>query len=917
MLKKGGKIFLILGVLLCPGFFVGQNCSAAATGDVVINELAWMGTAASANNEWLELKNNSGVAIDLSGWTLNAADGQPKINLSGTIPADGYFLLERTSDDSVPNVAADLIYTGALGNGGEILELKDSAGNSIDKVDASGGWPAGDNTTKQTMERKNDGSWQNSAAAGGSPRSANSNSASGGGQAAPPSSSGNSPDGAIGPRFGDVVVNEFASDVGDGENEWIELYNRSGGKLSLDGWSIADGSGAETLLSGGFDENNYYFFVAEKFKGALNNDGDEIILSSDTHNLIDKITYGQYGDHPGNNAPAPGKGQSAALKIDGQKSLSDKESFVLTSTPTKNKANIISAPKDATSTAPIVEPTGDIALTEIFPNPIGSDRSDEFIELHNFTAQPIDLLGYRLQVNDDRIFEFGNFLNADAIIPAGGFLALYRRESNLVLDNNGGTVKLFAPAKSRATQSVVYGAAEEGASFCDTFTLDLAKANEATKKFLRNSLMVNRWVWSQTSTPGAANQLAALAAAPRADFSGPTKIVAGEEINFDASDSFDETGASLTFVWDFGLGAQSGEEEMSHIFVQPGNYPIKLEVSNGFDSTVITKIVKVAGIAGQNYPPENSAVNQSPIPINSIIKNNPSVAPSRANDYPTEVAIKTNSNQAAIQKKSSPAVAAKVAPPATGVKISAATTAPTAEISLAKLKLGAALKISGQVIVLPGVFGAQYFYILTATGEPAVKIYNYYKYFPTLALGDFVKVSGVVGGSATDKYLKTKTAADIVILNHGEPPAPQKITAADLKEENLNKFVQAAGEVEGKSTTEIKLFDGADDINLYFKSGAEIDSKIFQAGQKIIATGLLAKVSDGLVILPRGQFDLIVATDSAEAAAAEPLNAATGSSAWTMPARPNNSRLLIYILISAGGIISILGGLIIKKYFFK
>ena len=51
--------------------------------------------------------------LDLSGWTLAATDGTPSISLSGTVPAYGYFLLERTDDNSAPGVVADLnVYEG-------------------------------------------------------------------------------------------------------------------------------------------------------------------------------------------------------------------------------------------------------------------------------------------------------------------------------------------------------------------------------------------------------------------------------------------------------------------------------------------------------------------------------------------------------------------------------------------------------------------------------------------------------------------------------------------------------------------------------------------------------------------------------------------------------------------------------------
>ncbi len=112
--------------------------------DVVINEVAWAGSGASSADEWIELKNNTSSPITLIGWTLVAADGTPNIALTGTIPADGYFLLERTDDNTVSDIPADQIYTGALGNAGESLTLRDESLNVIDTANADGGgWPGG------------------------------------------------------------------------------------------------------------------------------------------------------------------------------------------------------------------------------------------------------------------------------------------------------------------------------------------------------------------------------------------------------------------------------------------------------------------------------------------------------------------------------------------------------------------------------------------------------------------------------------------------------------------------------------------------------------------------------------------------------------------------------------------------------
>lgn len=140
--------------------FIFLPLPALGAGVVIINEVAWMGSlpktgetaSQAANNEWIELKNTTSSGIDLGGWKLAAQDGAPDIDLTGVIPASGFFLLERTSDDTVPGVQADQIYVGALSNSGERLFLKNASGAVIDELDASSGWPAGDNDTKQTMQ---------------------------------------------------------------------------------------------------------------------------------------------------------------------------------------------------------------------------------------------------------------------------------------------------------------------------------------------------------------------------------------------------------------------------------------------------------------------------------------------------------------------------------------------------------------------------------------------------------------------------------------------------------------------------------------------------------------------------------------------------------------------------------------------
>lgn len=121
--------------------------------DVVISEIAWMGTSVSYTDEWIEIYNNTQSPVDLTGWSLNATDGTPSISLRGVISPESYFLLERTNDNSVPGVPADVIYSGGLGNDGEALLLQDSSSVVVDRVDCSAGWFSGHSDGRVPMVR--------------------------------------------------------------------------------------------------------------------------------------------------------------------------------------------------------------------------------------------------------------------------------------------------------------------------------------------------------------------------------------------------------------------------------------------------------------------------------------------------------------------------------------------------------------------------------------------------------------------------------------------------------------------------------------------------------------------------------------------------------------------------------------------
>ncbi|MBS3736650.1 MAG: lamin tail domain-containing protein [Candidatus Bipolaricaulota bacterium] len=140
---------LVLGLLVG---LIGVVGLASTDSAVTMSEVAWSGTPASWADEWVELRNLTDEAIDLTGWTLSwdgvTIDlGKERENTltvaDETIEPGEAFLLERSDDDAVSSVEADIIYKGSLSNSGEKMVLENSGGDKVHVVDGSEGWMAG------------------------------------------------------------------------------------------------------------------------------------------------------------------------------------------------------------------------------------------------------------------------------------------------------------------------------------------------------------------------------------------------------------------------------------------------------------------------------------------------------------------------------------------------------------------------------------------------------------------------------------------------------------------------------------------------------------------------------------------------------------------------------------------------------
>ncbi len=77
---------------------------------LMINEIGWLGTATDTPaDEWVELYNDSQSIIALDNIRLIDGGGRKLLDLSGAVLAKSYYLIERSDDQVISDVSADLI----------------------------------------------------------------------------------------------------------------------------------------------------------------------------------------------------------------------------------------------------------------------------------------------------------------------------------------------------------------------------------------------------------------------------------------------------------------------------------------------------------------------------------------------------------------------------------------------------------------------------------------------------------------------------------------------------------------------------------------------------------------------------------------------------------------------------------------
>jgi|GEM_PF-6294697 len=481
----------------------------------------------SGGKEWIELWNDG--AADVPGEACTLSDSASKIaDIANPIPARTFAVVELSSSK--------------LNNDGDTVKLY-CGGELLDSVTyGSDATPAPDSGQSLARASLPGGAWQVTVSP--TPGSANSIS---------------EPETAVPVRkttdavlrkypVGRVLVNEIFP--GSQDQAWIELVNPESKSISLDGWKLVVDTSAPIQLAGTLAADSR--LVIDRLTSPLDGARGIVFLIDPQGYTSEQVVWGD--GTPTDNAPGTTvAGTSIARQTDGLDTGRPDTDFVVTATPTPGKPNVTRTTDDASDT---------VRISELLPDPEGTDADGEFVELENFGATTVHLSGWTISIGGHA----PKRLPEIELAPLS-FRSFSRTELKQALPNSGSTIDLFAP-NGALTDETVYSKPEPGSAYA------------------RNGS--DGWSWTTDPTAGASNSIVVLNHEPEAtiDVIAPET---GDEYVFDASDSNDEDGPLAAIVWNFGDGGTSDATTTSHSFLTSGRHTVTLTVLDPAGASSTTK----------------------------------------------------------------------------------------------------------------------------------------------------------------------------------------------------------------------------------------------------------------------------------------------------------------------------------------
>ncbi len=435
------RMFLFLLFLSFPTV-LAVECPAPTSISTKLEITSLYPSPHTGEHEWIEIKNNDSVQVDLANYTLEDGTENPWA-MSGQISSG-----QSLRVDSFPF---------QLNNGGDLATLKTSGGILIDTL---------------TYSSSSEGEiiYKNSAVT-----------------LATESSTGTIAESTptILPIISELIPNPEGS---DSTSEWIELYNPLTEEITLSGLYLDDADGGSTPyeLSGSMGAESFLLISIEDSRISLNNSGDSVRLLGVNGEILSQIDYTD--------------------SVEGSSYAKIGNEWVWSTNPTPEAENItVEESSSDSSESETSFANGDLSesvnISEVFPNPEGSDQESEWIEITNRSSVDVNLGNW---VIDDGTSGSKPYIFPDnTVILAGETLTLYRSETGIALNNNGEMVEL-RDYTGETVDSIQYESSVEGESYSRIEVEDM-QSEQASLTTLAQKIS-EIWTWTEP-TPGEKNPI--------------------------------------------------------------------------------------------------------------------------------------------------------------------------------------------------------------------------------------------------------------------------------------------------------------------------------------------------------------------------------------------------------------------------
>jgi len=864
-----GRLFLAAGtaatLIAMP---LATRAAAISAPSVVISEIGWAGSSLSTVDEWLELTNLTDDAVDLSGWTVTGAatsNGSLTIPVGASIPSHSTFLISNYDRDNAKSTLArapDLVTSSvSLSNSALSLGLVD-AGGTIRDVAGSGGAPLAGRT----------GGGNESPGAGPASMVRLSPVADGALAA-----SWTAATQSVGFDFGATelgtpgaieswFVEAAAEDPEEleGSVEAVETMETDVTPLFVSPPSSKEG--AEVVIDVApvtVDEQAPIESIGENTEPDTT-PMDTIVESSVETVAIERIVE----TNAAGTTPIPSLdegGETLEISVD--------ENAEPTPADIVEEPVEIEQPVEIQAVAISATPYGTLLVNEFV-----SDATDEWIEILNPFNNLIDLSGWTVRDATAKATAL-----PDQLLGLGQFVVVTNPSGKL--NNDGDTIELVDPNGS-VVDAVTYGSGAEsipkkqnalardsGGIWNVTTTLTPGAENlfDAVETAVVESVeTVAAQIVSPTEFPspsqgeGQGEVPVTAAVTPIATTEPPSiEPVIAETI---AEQPINLTTLLLTQIYPNATGDDAAEEFIA--------------VTNVGDETVDLKDWSIADATGKTFSPDESTPVEpgatlvlSRATTKIVLNNTSDTVTLSAPDGTLIDSISYDSArigsilrlQGSDWVWSGNATGAK--PGAVQTDVAPAPSAAVAAAPPSRVSAGRS-KITGTVLVEPGVLGKQIFYV--DNGDGGIQVYKNDADFPDLKEGDVVTVTGTVTESRGEERLKVGKTDSIAVVSSAEPEVAESITVADIDESDHGKLVRVAGIVLMRSGSRITLEDHGAQIAVRVADGTGIDPTTFVRGDSVEVTGILIAAGVTLTLLPRSPDDVTVvpATQTVDASAA-------------------------------------------------